>query len=837
MNYLSHWAIASFAACFASVALSAQCITGWKAGEIAPGPYGGTGMGTSCWWDPDGSGPQTSQLVLGGSFTMPSLEATNLVMFDPSSETWRQPPGRPDGLVSSLTVLQNGNLALCGTFTAIDGIALPRLAIWDGSQWTAPAGNVTGNFARIARLLVMPNGDLVVGGSFQTIGGISANGLARWDGSQWHAYGAFAGDVQCLAVRPNGNLIVGGQFAPIGQNGFANIAEWNGTNWLHYGTGLGSNYSYTQAIAVLDNGDVVAQGFFNSAGGVYAPRIARWDGSSWSAMDTTFDGAPVALLPMPGGALLAASVTSVNLVPILGVALWTGSQWQSFAPGIGTIGQMTFLPNGDLLVVGNLDTQGGNAVCGIARWDGQAWHALGRGFDAEVTELLALPNGDLFARGTFTRAPGRLLRSLALRSADAWWPLTTYTNPLPGQWSSTNCAALDTNGDLWVGGSTNTWNVGAAIARQTPGGWVPVGMGVQTVNCMLVENGRPTIGTPGFASFVGHWSGTAWITYGQTFDGSVRTLLRLRNGDLIAGGDFLASGTTPVSRIARWDGTAWQPFAQGVDGPVRALAQLPNGDLIAAGEFLSDGLRPLNLIARWNGTGWEPLGAGLAGNPGASVRSLLVLPNGDLLAGGDFAYADGYPAHNIARWDGSHWTAENGGTDGPVNTLAQLPDGDVYAGGNFSMAGPTPSAHFALLRSNCAAANDVYGTGCEGTAGTLALEASSRPWIGSTYRSTCYGVSPTGIGLDLFGVSPIQSPLSSLHPAAGPNCQLLLQPLAVTLRTPTLGTIESAFQLPNDPALAGTKLHQQMLVAEVNGAFAITSLASSNGTTLTVGTL
>nr|MBP8301726.1 hypothetical protein [Planctomycetota bacterium] len=102
---------------------------------------------------------------------------------------------------------------------------------------------------------------------------------------------------------------------------------------------------------------------------------------------------------------------------------------------------------------------------------------------------------------------------------------------------------------------------------------------------------------------------------------------------------------------------------------------------------------------------------------------------------------------------------------------------------------------------------------------------------------TCYGVSPTGIGLDLFGVSPTQSPLSSLHPAAGPNCQLLLQPLAVTLRTPTLGTIESAFQLPNDPALAGTKLHQQMLVAEVNGAFAITSLASSNGTTLTVGTL
>jgi hypothetical protein len=38
-----------------------------------------------------------------------------------------------------------------------------------------------------------------------------------------------------------------------------------------------------------------------------------------------------------------------------------------------------------------------------------------------------------------------------------------------------------------------------------------------------------------------------------------------------------------------------------------------------------------NYIARWNGTSWSALGTGMNG----SVSALAVLPNGDLIAGGD----------------------------------------------------------------------------------------------------------------------------------------------------------------------------------------------------------
>jgi hypothetical protein len=114
-----------------------------------------------------------------------------------------------------------------------------------------------------------------------------------------------------------------------------------------------------------------------------------------------------------------------------------------------------------------------------------------------------------------------------------------------------------------------------------------------------------------------------------------------------------------------------------------AFALLPNGDLVAGGNFSSAGGVSANNIARWNGMSWSALGSGVTG----IVSALTTLPNGDLVAGGLFTSAGGVSANRIARWNGVSWSALGSGVTGGVNALATLPNGDLIAAGEFTIAG------------------------------------------------------------------------------------------------------------------------------------------------------
>jgi hypothetical protein len=126
-------------------------------------------------------------------------------------------------------------------------------------------------------------------------------------------------------------------------------------------------------------------------------------------------------------------------------------------------------------------------------------------------------------------------------------------------------------------------------------------------------------------------------------------------------------------------------------GSVFALAVLPNGDLVAGGEFMTAGGVTANSIARWDGSSWQPLGSGMNG----AVFRLVVLPNGDLVAGGNFTTAGGVTVNRIARWDDSSWAPLGSGMSGSVFALAVLPNDELVACGDFTSAGGGPSGYWA----------------------------------------------------------------------------------------------------------------------------------------------
>src|SRR5437764_12001412 len=105
-----------------------------------------------------------------------------------------------------------------------------------------------------------------------------------------------------------------------------------------------------------------------------------------------------------------------------------------------------------------------------------------------------------------------------------------------------------------------------------------------------------------------------------------------------------------------------------MNGSVAALAVSGN-NLYAGGYFTTAGGSAANGIAKWDGNSWSALGSGM-GNTGvvASVLSLAVSGN-DLYAGGGFTTAGGIAATNIAKWDGTSWSALGSGMGNQVDAL------------------------------------------------------------------------------------------------------------------------------------------------------------------------
>jgi hypothetical protein len=75
---------------------------------------------------------------------------------------------------------------------------------------------------------------------------------------------------------------------------------------------------------------------------------------------------------------------------------------------------------------------------------------------------------------------------------------------------------------------------------------------------------------------------------------------------------------------------------------------------------------------------WISMNPGIPGANG-SVSAAVVDASGNLYAAGGFSLVGDTLAHNVAKWDGSHWSALGSGLN-QVNVLA-VSGTNVYAGG------------------------------------------------------------------------------------------------------------------------------------------------------------
>lgn len=513
-------------------------------------------------------------------------------------------------------------LVVAGSFsnTPYGGISIPGIGAYD------PAARTWQQLSSMGQPVSALCSN-AAGGLFLSIG----TQVYRWADPAWQLVGTGAGmngPVTGLVALANGDLVAAGAFTTADGNNAIGFARWNGTAWVSTNLGVAA---IGRTLALAPNGNVIASGRF-TIGGVPTERVARWDGLFWTVLGPAFDQR-VSVLHAVGNTDFVAGgdFTAVGTAPANRLARWNGAAWQQVGSGVDAT-PFAIATDGSHFVVGGAFTSiGGQSYAYLARWTGTAWQAYREGMNGPVRTFARLPGGDLIAAGDFGVADRVTVNYLARWDSQRWQSVGTGKQPLPV--SNVRAVLPATNGQTIVGGG---------FAQ---------GFGL---------------------NHVARFDGTSWQAMETGLNGQVRTLLRLQNGDVLAGGDFTATynGSTSLPYVARWDGTAWSAFGN-PNGSVYGLVQRANGDLFAVGYNNSYGW----CAQRWDGTAWQVLGNAAANG---TARTLAIAPNGDLLMGGDFSNVGGAYTGSVARWNGTNWSSV--GSFSPyVSSLAVTVNGDVYA--------------------------------------------------------------------------------------------------------------------------------------------------------------
>lgn len=243
----------------------------------------------------------------------------------------------------------------------------------------------------------------------------------------------------------------------------------------------------------------------------------------------------------------------------------------------------------------------------------------------------------------------------------------------------------------------------AQVCWSQLGGGIGTASGYSSVIAITEFNGKiivtgsfDTVGGNVPANNIASWDGTSWSALGGGITlsdlqviGHTTTInaMTVYNGDLYVAGTFDTAGGIPVSCIAKWDGTSWSPVGSGIklhlENDQAFAMTVYNNALYLGGRFDTVGGIPATNIAKWDGSSWTAVGAGLgvARNTVAADSDLVIslsVYNNMLVAGGAFSDASGLSVNNVAAWNGSTWSTLGSGVNGGVQTMVNYQN-DLYA--------------------------------------------------------------------------------------------------------------------------------------------------------------
>ncbi len=704
--------------------LNASPCGSWQPGSGSDGVSGApTRVNSITNWDPDGSGPRPSQIVLGGYFnTAGGRPVSNIATWD--GQSWSSIGQGFDDEVFDVEGLPNGELLAVGRFYRSGSTPMNRVAKWNGTNWVDLGGEID---SYILGAVTLPDGSFMVSGYFTRIGGVPARQVAHYRQGTWHPMATgLTGNIHDLSLAFDGSIYASGYISLPGAFVDAVYARWNGTAWS--AVPYASFYTTSLASPAPASGMYAGGSSFVDAGNgttLEYVAVGKFNGVSWDAN--------IALPEIQGG------IFSVTATPDRTFACGTvRAPFTSATFEIDQSGARHILGGPTNISCSLIDSSNRLVVAGyfssyasmdgsikrarrVMAYDGSTWSTLGEGFDGIITAIFPTGPDSAIVAGNFSRFASTRTGTVA-----KW--MNGHIQPLQSILDREVLAISTTvNGNILAGLTAASNSSGSSIRQFDGSTWSDLGPSLNSsVRAILpLSDGTVIVG----GDFIHAGTTTVnriarlfngqWLPLEVGLNGNVNALTRLPNGNIIAGGEFTFAGATEVSNVALWDGQ-WRPLDRGVSRGVNALATMPDGSVIAGGSFTFTGnfSRTLNRVARWTNNAWQQMGQGFNG----AVYSFSVRGN-RLIAVGDFTASGSTPLYRIAEWDGTTWRPLDAGvgsssstipsTDIYAKTVAILPNQNVLVGGAFQTAGGLPSDAFAWWRScpaefNCDGTTDFF---------------------------------------------------------------------------------------------------------------------------------
>jgi uncharacterized delta-60 repeat protein len=819
-----------------------------------------------------------NQILLGGGFSIVApngsttgYSVTNLARINSDGSVDLTFNPSPNGSVFTIAVDSNGFYLIGGGFTSVGSATRSYAARLLPSGELDPAGFDPEPNLPVYTIAIQSDKKIIIGGSFTAVApqtskaappatsptppvnnpygaqtvlpapGVSAstpiyvNHLARLntDGTlDTTFYPDPDADVLSASIQSNGAIVVGGILTSFAPNYATTGIIRNYIGRVNTDGSLDAAFNpdadqLVDTVTVLANQNILIGGSFTklqpngAASPTYETHLALLnpDGTvntSFSAgSNSTVSGQVLAFAQQPNGQVIFAGSFGAmdgSLAPYLARLNGDASIDTSFNSGAdGPVNAVAILPNGASTQIPS------NAAVwlesnGLVRFE---YSAASNG---EVVCSAQQPNGQVIIGGLFSSFAGVSgLQNLVRLNTDG--SVDTTFNPTPNEVVS--AIVIQSDGKIVIGGGfTNVDGVNNAYLARL------------------------------------NTDGTLDTAYAPQPNLQVLSLLLTPSGQIIVGGDFTqmiptnATTASALNYIARLntDGSVDSTFDPDLSGPAYCLGLTSTGQILVGGSFSPNaGTTAYNVqnLARLNTNG--TVDTTFYPDPNSAVSSLVVLPNGQVLAAGTFtAWEQNANITNVTagpivdsnyltrvNTDGTVDTSFEPNPNGGLSTVAVQPNGQILIGGNFTALQPNrtgiPADRNDIARLNADGTIDPsFDPSLNGDVDTITVLQDGSLFIGGNFTSVQVG-GATLIGGSFANVGGVSAPnLARLNADGSYDSSFLAN---------TDGPVNAVVPLAAGTALVGgTFAHvegqPQANIARITsaGTFDGTFAASINGT-------
>lgn len=632
-----------------------------------------------------------------------------------------------------------------------------------------------------------------VGGSFQAFHDIAVRYIARIgsDGSLDKTFAptgtGLNAQVLAVAVQSDGKVVVGGSFTSYNGTAAPYVARLNSDGSLDIGftqTGSGVNAGPVRALVIQSDGKILLGGDFVSYNATSRPYVLRLnsDGSLDSSFATTgagLNGAVYALfLQSDGGVLVGGNFTTYHLsaAPYLARLNSDGTLDGTFAQtGTGLDDRVFAIVrqiDGRFLIGGDFSNYHLTSSPSVARLNANGtldgtFAQTGSGINNWVATLALQSDGKVIAGGRFTAYNGASRPYLVRLNADGTID-SAFVSTGTGLDDRVNALLLQSDGQVLVAGDFTAYHTTSRhfLLRLKSDGnidsdYLAGEMGINNwVHALAtgadgksVVGGRFTLFDDSSRPYVMRVTSegaldSSFSPTGTGLNGLVRAIALDSNGKTVVGGDFTAYNGASQPYVARInsDGSldiGFAPTGSGLNGPVHTLAIQADGKILVGGEFTSYHVSGRAYVARLNSDGsLDPSFVHSGSGLNSFVYSLLPLPDGKILVGGDFVTYNAISRSKIARLnsDGTldaTFTLTGSGLNGDVLAIATQSDGKIWVGGEFTQYHVSSRPYLARLESDGSLDSSFLftGTGLNNFVHTIALQSNGKGIVGGAFTT------------------------------------------------------------------------------------------------------